>query len=65
MKSKMFQLVIDENQMVVAQKMTLILFREGTMYNDHIEVACLVYILLYVLLTCFRNTLVLTVRYEL
>jgi len=42
---KMFQLVIDENRMVVTQKMTLIeTFLGGTMYNVHIEVASLVYI---------------------
>jgi len=46
---KMFQLVIDENRMVVTQKMTLIeTFCGGTMYNVHIEVASLVYIYVYV-----------------
>jgi len=45
----MFQLVIDENRMVVTQKMTLIeTFCGGTMYNVHIEVESLVYIILYV-----------------
>jgi len=45
---KMFQLVIDENRMVVNQKMTLIdTFCGGTMYNVHIEVVSLVYIYMY------------------
>jgi len=49
MKRKLFQLVIDENRMVVTPKMTLIeTFYEGTMYNVHIEVASLVYIYVYV-----------------
>jgi len=42
----MFQLVIDENRMVVTPKMTLI--DGGTMYNVHIEVESLVYIYVYV-----------------
>ena len=45
---KMFQLVIDENRMVVTQKMTLIeTFCGGTMYNVHTELASLVYIDMY------------------
>jgi len=46
----MFQLAIDENQMVVTPKMTLIetFFCEGTMYNGRFEVASLVYIYVYV-----------------
>jgi len=43
----MFQLVIDENRMVVTQKMTLIDFCGGTMYNVHIEVESLIYIYMY------------------
>jgi len=45
----MFQNAIDENRMVVTTKMTLIdAFYNGIRYNDHVKVASLVYIYVYV-----------------
>ena len=44
MKRKLFQLVIDENLVVVTLIET---FYEGTMYNGHVKVASLVYIYKY------------------
>jgi len=53
----MFQIAIDENRMVVTQKMTLIktFLRGHYMYNGHFEVASLVYI--YVYICRFKNDL--------